>query len=131
MGLPGSGKTYLSQKLYPLLEAAWYNADRVRSLANDWDFSEKGRIRQANRMRVLADFEKQNGRYVVCDFVCPTIETRKAFSPDILVWLDTIKKGRYKDTNDIFEPPKSFDFKITDWNDENHIRIANEILSDV
>ena len=28
MGLPGSGKTYLSERLQPLLEAAWFNADR-------------------------------------------------------------------------------------------------------
>ena len=29
MGLPGSGKTYLTERLVPLLEAAWYNADKV------------------------------------------------------------------------------------------------------
>ena len=39
MGLPGSGKTYLSERLQPLLESAWYNADKVRSMAGDWDFS--------------------------------------------------------------------------------------------
>ncbi|MDG1120803.1 MAG: adenylyl-sulfate kinase, partial [SAR86 cluster bacterium] len=43
MGLPGSGKTYLSERLQPLLESAWYNADKVRSMAGDWDFSEEGR----------------------------------------------------------------------------------------
>ena len=85
MGLPGSGKTYLSQKLHPLLDAAWYNADRVRSMANDWDFSEEGRLRQANRMSAFANFEKENKRFVVCDFVCPTEETRKAFNPDIII----------------------------------------------
>ena len=46
MGLPGSGKTYLTERLVPLLEAAWYNADKVRTMANDWDFSESGRLRQ-------------------------------------------------------------------------------------
>ena len=34
MGLPGSGKTYLTQRLVPLLNAAWYNADQVRKMAN-------------------------------------------------------------------------------------------------
>ena len=29
MGLPGSGKTYLAQRLQPLLSAAWFNADKV------------------------------------------------------------------------------------------------------
>ena len=30
MGLPGSGKTYLSEILAPLLQADCYNADKVR-----------------------------------------------------------------------------------------------------
>ena len=42
MGLPGSGKTYLAARLQPLLKAAWYNADNVREMANDWDFTDKG-----------------------------------------------------------------------------------------
>ena len=57
MGLPGSGKTYLAERLQPLLNAAWYNADKVREMANDWDFSLEGRIRQSKRMRDVADFE--------------------------------------------------------------------------
>ena len=32
MGLPGSGKTYLAERLQPLLDAAWYNADVVRKM---------------------------------------------------------------------------------------------------
>tara|TARA_Y100000031_G_scaffold115754_1_gene128169 strand:+ start:54 stop:239 length:186 start_codon:yes stop_codon:yes gene_type:complete len=56
MGLPGSGKTYLSERLQPLLKAAWYNADKVRSMANDWDFSQEGRLRQSLRMKSFADF---------------------------------------------------------------------------
>ena len=42
MGLPGSGKTYLTERLVPLINAAWYNADNVREMANDWDFSDEG-----------------------------------------------------------------------------------------
>ena len=72
MGLPGAGKTWLSERLQKHLECAWYNADKVRQMANDWDFSPEGRVRQANRMRTFADFEKQNNRFVICDFVCPT-----------------------------------------------------------
>ena len=59
MGLPGSGKTYLVESLQPLLEAAWYNADKVREMANDWNFSPEGRIRQSMRMRAFADFEEE------------------------------------------------------------------------
>ena len=128
MGLPGSGKTYLAERLVPLIKAAWYNADKVREMANDWDFSSEGRERQSKRMRAFADFEKDHGRVVVCDFVCPTMPTRENFDADIVIWMDTLKEGRYEDTNKIFENPKSVDFHITEWNERNHEDIAREIL---
>jgi Adenylylsulfate kinase and related kinases len=106
MGLPGSGKTYLTERLVPLLDAAWYNADKVREMANDWDFSDEGRTRQSNRMRNFADFEKNNGRFVVCDFVCPTRDTRSNFDADIIIWMDTIKEGRFEDTNKKSQKPR-------------------------
>ena len=131
MGLPGSGKTYLTKRLQPLLEAAWYNADKVREMANDWDFSDAGRARQSKRMRSFADFEKKNGRFVLCDFVCPTQETRRNFDADITIWLDTIDEGRFEDTNAIFEKPSKIDFHLTEWNDHNHSDVAEEIKKDV
>ena len=131
MGLPGSGKTYLAQRLQPLLNAAWFNADKVREMANDWDFSPEGRTRQSLRMKSLADYESDNDRIVICDFICPTSETRKMFNPDIVIWLDTIKEGRFEDTNKLFEEPEKVDFRITEWNDKNHINIAAEINKDV
>ena len=127
MGLPGSGKTFLTQRLAPLLDAAWYNADKVREMANDWDFSKEGRERQSNRMKTFADFEKFHGRFVICDFVCPTKETRLNFDADITIWMDTIKEGRFEDTNKLFENPKEATFHIKEWNDKNHINIAYEI----
>ena len=60
MGLPGAGKTHLAERLQKVLNCAWYNADKVREMANDWDFSPEGRVRQANRMRTFADFESSN-----------------------------------------------------------------------
>ena len=127
MGLPGSGKTYLTERLAPLLKAAWYNADKVREMANDWDFSDDGRSRQSNRMRTFADFEKNNGRDVICDFVCPTKKTRSNYDADIVIWMDTIKEGRFEDTNKIFEIPENVTYHITDWNDKNHINLAYDI----
>lgn len=127
MGLPGSGKTFLTERLAPLLDAAWYNADKVREMANDWDFSQEGRERQSNRMKTFADFEKLHGRFVICDFVCPTKETRSNFDADITIWMDTIKEGRFEDTNKLFEDPKEVTFHIKEWNDKNHINIAYEI----
>ena len=131
MGLPGSGKTYLAERLAPLLEAAWYNADKVRDMANDWDFSDSGRARQSNRMRTFADFEKNNGRYVICDFVCPTKETRANFDADITIWMDTIKEGRFEDTNKLFQNPEKVTYQITEWNDKNHINLVYEIKKNV
>jgi len=131
MGLPGSGKTYLSERLQPLLECAWFNADKVRSMAGDWDFSEIGRSRQSLRMRAIADFESSHDRLVICDFVCPTKETRKIFDADITIWLDTIQEGRFEDTNALFEPPEKVDFLIKEWNDHNHLDIAKKIKKDV
>jgi len=131
MGLPGSGKTYLAQRLKPLLSAAWFNADKVREMANDWDFSPEGRKRQSLRMKSLADYESENKRIVICDFICPTSETRKMFDPDIVIWLDTIKEGRFEDTNKLFEKPENIDFRVTEWNDKNHINIAADIKKNV
>ena len=129
MGLPGSGKTYLTERLQPLLEAAWYNADKIRAMANHWDFSHEGRQRQSLRMKTFADYETAHERFVICDFVCPTDETRKNFNADIVIWMDTISEGRFEDTNKIFENPDEaeVDFHITEWNDKNHINIAYEI----
>lgn len=127
MGLPGSGKTYLTERLAPMIQAAWYNADKVREMANDWDFSDEGRERQSNRMKTFADFEKSHNRFVICDFVCPTKSTRANFDADIIIWMDTIKEGRFEDTNKLFQNPTNVDFHITEWNEKNHINIAHEI----
>jgi len=112
MGLPGAGKTWLSERLQQHLECAWYNADKVREMANDWDFSPEGRNRQSNRMRTIADYEKSQGRTVICDFVCPTKQTRADFDADITIWMDTIEEGRFEDTNKMFEAPKNITFRV-------------------
>ena len=91
MGLPGSGKTTLAKKLVEILNCAWYNADKVRELYNDWDFSQEGRIRQAERMCRLSSQVKG---HVVCDFVAPTEEIRNIYNADLTIWMDTIEKSR-------------------------------------
>ena len=118
MGLPGSGKTTLASKLVPLIKAKWLNNDEVRKAANDWDFSEEGRVRQAKRMAGLAEKYKKEGHYVVADFICPTPQTRKLFNADYVVWVNTIKKGRFDDTNKMFVKPEKFDFQVTSQNAE-------------
>tara|TARA_Y100000590_G_scaffold428577_1_gene540058 strand:+ start:191 stop:685 length:495 start_codon:yes stop_codon:yes gene_type:complete len=155
-GLPGSGKTWLAERLVKNINnCAWYNADFVRKSANDWDFTLQGRIRQANRMKVFADFEISNGRWVICDFVAPTENSRKTFMADIVIWLDTIKEGRivsskltelnniknlpfdagslskskeFEDTNKWFEKPNKIDFHVKHFmNDDEIIKLSKEI----
>ena len=113
MGLPGSGKTTLASNLVPMLNAKWLNADEVRKEANDWDFSSEGRTRQANRMWMKALEFKIQGLNVVADFVCPTPAARELFPADYIIWMDTIKEGRFDDTNKMFIKPVKFDFKVT------------------
>ena len=113
MGLPGAGKTTLANELAPKLNAKRLNADEVRKAANDWDFSAEGRKRQAKRMAEMALKLKKEGNYVVADFICPTPEARSLFPADYTVWVDTIKKGRFEDTNQMFIKPEKFNFHVT------------------
>ncbi|MSP10392.1 MAG: adenylyl-sulfate kinase [Pelagibacteraceae bacterium] len=128
MGLPGSGKTTLANELAPMLNAKRLNADEVRKEAKDWDFSEEGRKRQAKRMAEFAKNLKDKGSYVVADFICPTPEARKLFSADYVIWVDTIKKGRFDDTNKMFVKPDKFDFHVTTQDAKNW---APKILKEI
>ena len=116
MGLPGAGKTTLASELVEKINAKWLNADRVRKEANDFDFSENGRERQANRMANLAGNYNKKGYKVVADFVCPTPDARTLFNPDFTIWVDTIKKGRFEDTNIMFIKPEKYDVRVTEKN---------------
>jgi adenylylsulfate kinase len=113
MGLPGAGKTTLADELAPKLNAKRLNADEVRKAANDWDFSEEGRKRQAKRMADFALELKNQGNYVIADFICPTPEARNLFPADFVIWVDTIKEGRFDDTNQMFVKPEKYDFHVT------------------
>ena len=114
-GLPGSGKTTLAKPFAELINAVHINADEVRKRYDDWDFTPEGRIRQAQRMRHLADGVEMAGKIAVADFVCPTEQARKEFAPDYTVWMDTINAGRFADTNAIFEIPPNCDYHVGKW----------------
>ena len=152
MGLPGSGKTYFAEKLKNYLishgdimkinpgkilnangipnsaiwqiSVDWFNADEIRKRFNDWDFSKEGRIRQSIRMFDFAI--KCSGDFVICDFVAPLVEMRNNFKADWTIWLDTINKGRFEDTNQAFVPPNVYDFRIIEQNAEKWVEYVGE-----
>jgi hypothetical protein len=148
MGLPGSGKTYLAERLKQYLEqhmnpvnehslrpiadarvtVAWLNADEVRRHYNDWDFSREGRIRQSLRMRDLAD--EANTDYCIVDFVAPLVEMRNNFKADWTIWVDTIERGRFEDTNQVFVPPEQYDFRVTEQAGERWAEFIGEHIVD-
>ena len=133
MGLPGAGKTMLAGALKKYLETHgdmsysrafnqqignfdcevnWFNADDIRRKYNDWDFSNDGRIRQSLRMFQFS--MEAGGDYVICDFVAPLVEMRNNFKADWTIWVDTIREGRYADTNAAFVEPEHYDFRVTE-----------------
>jgi len=148
MGLPGSGKTTLAGALKKYLEkngtisyaraltepfdytecrVTWFNADDIRRKYNDWDFSNDGRIRQSIRMFQFS--MESGGDYVICDFVAPLVEMRNNFKADWTIWVDTIREGRYADTNAAFVEPEQYDFRITEQDAEKWAEfIGNHIL---
>lgn len=126
-GLPGSGKSTLAEPFAKLIGGIWINADAVRKQYDDWDFTPEGRLRQAHRMKHLADGVEMAGKIAVADFICPTEAARNAFAPDYTVWMDTIKEGRFEDTNKMFEPPIDVDYHIADWFENAHEQLSSMV----
>lgn len=123
-GLPGSGKTTFSKKLLENLNKekiyyAYFNADEIRTMFNDWDFSINGRIRQSNRMFQLCELSKHGA---IADFICPYEEMRKRFN--YFIWMNTIQQSKYEDTNKVFQKPKNIqpDIEINDFNYEDKVK---------
>jgi len=114
MGLPGSGKSTLTQTLAPMLNAVVFNNDGVRANINrDLGFTMEDRIEQARRMGWLCDRVVESGGTAIADFICPTPLTRAAFGGDsFVVFMDRIQAGRFEDTNSVFVPPERFDIRV-------------------
>jgi len=128
-GLPGSGKTTLAKPFAKLIGGVWINADQVRTYYDDWDFTPGGRMRQAMRMKLLADGVVMAGKIAIADFVCPTEEARAEFNPDFTVWMDTIQKGRFEDTNKMFQAPVEYDYHVAQWFNDTHQQLIDVVKS--
>lgn len=131
MGLPGAGKTILANALRQELESCgfktiWLNADRVREEYNDWDFSHEGRIRQSKRMREMSG--RIESDFVIADFVCPLQEMRDIYAADFTVWVDTISKGRFEDTNQLFSNPTVYDVGVLTQDTDQWLPVILESL---
>jgi len=133
MGLSGSGKTVLAEKMVNRIQASgktisWFNADKIRKACNDWDFSEEGRLRQSSRMRELSDSAQTE--YAICDFIAPLPQMREIFQADWMVWLDTVDHSVFEDTNSLFVSPERYDFRITEKDAERWSKfIVEHILN--
>ena len=114
--------------LAPMLNAKRLNADEVRKEANDWDFSEEGRKRQAKRMADFALKLKKKETMLWLILFVPTPEARSLFPADYVVWVDTIKEGRFDDTNKMFVKPDKYDFHVTTQDAKNW---APKILKEI
>ena len=129
-GLPGSGKSTLAEPFAKLVGGIWLNADAVRKEYDDWDFSPEGRMRQAQRMKFLADGVVKAGKIAIADFVCPTEAARLEFNPDFTVWMDTIAEGRFEDTNKVFEKPSAkCNYHVAEWFDDTHLQLLKVVTS--
>lgn len=122
MGLPGSGKTTFATELANKLGATHLNADAIRKEYDDWDFSEDGRIRQAERMYLLS--RKSCTEYVVMDFVCPLPECRDKIDSYYTIWMDTIKEGRFDDTNQMFVKPNDADLTLSKYSTDDDLEFV-------
>ena len=129
-GLPGSGKTTLGRPFAELIGGVFLNADEIRKEYDDWDFSPEGRMRQALRMKFLSDGIVKAGKIAVADFICPTKAAREQFNADFTVWMNTIKEGRFEDTNKMFEPltDNEYDYHVSGWFDDTHKQLV-EVVS--
>ena len=127
-GQSGAAKTTLCKNIANIMgdRVVHINADEMRKEANDWDFSEAGRWRQFRRMLNKANAVSDTGKIALVYFICPYKSAREQFEADITIFMGTVVKGKYQDTNAVFEWPEwtEYDFDIHEWDDEDPVDVC-------
>ena len=94
-------------------------------------------MRQAQRMRHLADGVVMAGRIAVADFVCPTSAARAAFAADYTVFMDTLEASKstkpaapgttFADTDRMFEPVQNCNYHVAAWFNDTHAELTKVV----
>ena len=124
-GLSGSGKTTFAKKLADKLAFVHLESDTIRGMFKDWDFSQEGRERQSERMLKLTKMVPEFSGCVV-DFICPYEKNRKGY--DFTIWMDTVEKSKYPDTDKIFQKPNKVDYKVNNFQYDD---VINNIMGEL
>ena len=124
-GLSGSGKTTFAKKLADKLAFVHLESDTIRRMFKDWDFSQEGRERQSKRMLKLTKMVPEFSGCVV-DFICPYEKNRKGY--DFTIWMDTVEKSKYPDTDKIFQKPNEVDYKVNNFQYDD---VINNIMGEL
>lgn len=127
-GFPGSLKSKLADKLNKVLSnSVVINSMKIRIEEKDIDFSYDGRMRHTYRMLDLAREKKEE--YVIIDMVCPLPEMRMLLNPDIIIWAADKNSCEYEELNENYVPPKTYDIKCQEINEETLNLIVEKIQS--
>jgi hypothetical protein len=54
------------------------------------------------------------GHHAIANFICPMEQTRLAFGPAFVTWVNRIAASIFADTNEIFGPPHHLNIRLRD-----------------
>lgn len=128
MGLPGSFKSVICEKLHKAIEdSIILNSYAKRQEMNDIDFSQDGQLRHCYRMLNFA--RQSKAKVTIIDMVCPLPKMREILNPDIIVWASDKDSCQYPELNQMFVPPVLHDIECKDDSDNTIDAIIKRIVS--
>ena len=128
MGMPGSKKDSISQKLATIFDnATLINSMQERIAAKDVDFTEDGQLRHCYRMLGLARQTQAN--VTVIDMACPLPKMREILNPDIIIWVSDLAESKFTELNKIYVAPVKYDIECCDDSEQTLKQIIKKIIS--